>query len=726
MRTVDGCAEKLIISHQGGAQVQLFCLDLLLLGLPLLLLAIVAYMVVAPTPLFFRINFLLFLFFLPGWFITRRLAVPGSDLLDHYVLTAIITFGIYGLIGVICSWCSLSFTVFYFLFLGVLILTCGIAWKTYGRWGRPATCSQAILLFLALIPVLLLIVLLYRSPCFNDLGQFSGMLSDFEIRKDFRFSTYGAEFFGLAEPMPRYRTHLFHILIALFGDIGKMSVHTVNQVLLNAPYGVLMMLAMFCFVRSIVGRRPPAPLMILAILAPILLEWNDFAGFSAYDLSFRIMNGPTVDKDFCLFFILPACGYLAAEFLKTGKRAWFILLLSMTFPVLCFHPMTSVYMLMLSIVLGCGFFKGAQYQRYGAVFLLALSWFIICFLSGTAQSGHASIDFIAQRNFYKGFMHYWAGHYSSVPGFNPGGPVRWISSIMVLDYKILWYSNFIKISLGATGIWLLLLLRRATKMRRCCRPFRIAKTEVAALRVQLAYVCSLAAIFLLSPVFLNLWPHLWRGYERLHWMYLGVFAFVFVFYKLVQKLRYAIGVWAIAAVYFLFFLILADQTQAFLWERSTYASRFFLFRSVADDKTYLKTYPNLPALSLKPGPFPSPAWLRDDDRIAPFLTPPVTISKNVIYWPELYGEAWAFEKFGNAFLDDYDGFHENYESYLKGYLRKEAKEWLMRQKISILYLGKNENSEKYFSALVDAGCLLEKISSTIWRINGWSPDGLKK
>ena len=726
MRTVDACAEKLIASHQRGAQVQLFCLDLLLLGLPLLLLAILSYMVVAPTPLFFRMNFLLFLFFLPGWLITRRLAVPGCDLLDHYVLAAILAFSIYGLFGAICSWCSFSFTVFYFIFLGVLILTCGIAWKTYDRWGRPATCSQAILLFLALIPVLLLIVLLYKSPYFNDLGQFTGILSDFEIRKDFRFSTYGVEFFGLAEPMPRYRTHLFHVLIALFGDIGKMSVHAVNQVLLNAPYGSLMMLAMFCFVRSIAGRRPPAPILFLAILAPILLAWNDFAGFCAYDLSFRIMNGPTVDKDFCLFFILPACGYLAAGFLKTGRKAWFILLLSMTFPVLCFHPMTSVYMLMLSIVLGCGFFRAAQYQRYGALFLLVLFWYIICFSNGTAQAGHASIDFIAHRNFHKGFMHYWPGHYSSIPGFN-GGCIRWVSSIMALDYKILWHSNFIKISLAATGIWLLLLLRRATKMRRRGRPFRIAKTEAAALRVQLAYVCSLAAIFLLSPVFLNLWPHLWRGYERLHWMFLGVFAFVFVFYKLVQKLRYAIGVWSIAVVYFLFFLILADQTQAFLWERSTYASRFFLFRSVADDKTYLKTHANLYTLSLKPGPFASPAWLRDDDRIVPFiLTPPTDISKNVIYWPELYGEAWAYEKLGKAFLSDYDGFHENYESYLKGYLSKEAKEWLMRQKVSILFLGKNNNSEKYFNALVEAGCLLEKISPAIWRISGWSPDGLKK
>ena len=726
MLTVDGCAEKLIASHQGGAQVQLFCLDILLLGLPLLLLAIVSYMVVAPTALFFRMNFLLFLFFLPGWLITRRLAVPGCDLLDHYVLAAILAFGIYGLLGAICSWCSLSFTVFYFLFLGVLILTCGLVWRTYIRWGRPAKCSRVAILFLVLIPVLLLIVLLYRSPYFNDLGQFTGILSDFEIRKDFRFSAYGAEFFGLTEPMPRYRTHLFHILIALFGDIGKMNVFTVNQVLLNAPYGALMLLAMFCFVRSIAGRSPPAPALFLSILAPILLAWNDFAGFCAYDLSFRIMNGPTVDKDFCLFFILPACGYLAAEFLKTGRKAWFILLLSMTVPVLCFHPMTSVYMLMLSVVLGCGFFKAAQYQRYGALFLLALFWFLVCFLNGTAQAGHASIDLIAHRNFHKGFMHYWPGHYSSIPGFN-GGCIRWISSIMALDYKILWYSNFIKISLAATGIWLLLLLRKANKMRRCGRPFRLAKTEAAALRVQLAYVCSLVTIFFLSPVFLNLWPHLWRGYERLHWMFLGVFAFIFVFYRLIQTLRHAIGVWATAVVYFLFFLIVTDQIQAFLWEQSTYASRFFFLRSVADDKTYLKKYSNLDAISLTPGPFASPAWMRDDDRIASFiLTPPIGISKNVIYWPELYGEAWAYEKFGEAFLSDYDGFHENYESYLKGYLSKEAKEWLVRQKVSILYQGENKNSEKYFSALVEAGCLLEKISPTIWRINGWSPDGLKK
>ncbi|MGI6417535.1 MAG: hypothetical protein ACOX1P_17905 [Thermoguttaceae bacterium] len=732
-----------------GAALLRLAVDGASLFLFFFLLACISVCLGLPHWGYFAINAVVSLLLLPGWLLARRWPSSRPGCVCRFYHASLISFVLYGAAAFVCTWLHASFQTFYWLYAGSILATAAASLPVYRSGsvrdsfprGQPARAA-AIAILLAFV------CCAYRYPLSNDISQFTLQQQDLAYNRTFTPSPIGMTAFGITEPMPRWRAYLFHVLFSLMADLTKLPVEAVVLQWATIPMAIMALAATFFFVRAVVGQQAPSWAILAAILGPATLVWRNF---NAYDYSFRLTNNFCLDKDFALFFLLPSMLYLSARILRRPSGTSFrqgpgrgtaplpapgpargrfidgVLLVAFAIPGLWFHPMTPVYYAMSLPALVAGFWPTASRRKVLFLGGCAAALLALALAKGDAQLYHQHIDHIARldrQGFLKGRpLHYWPGHYGAIPGVDTD-TLTWRGGRLALRSGLFTGNSLILYSAVLTAAWSGMLLVR----RRTNHP--PPPEEWRSYRAQLAYLAILAGIAVCSPIILGKAPHLYRGYERLHWFYLGMFSLVYsgiilqngataLAERLSRVVRSAAWLtsaacWALAAA---FWLHLVDQTAAIHQNRAAISSRIPHVHSIFD---YLARYESSSLAAAARGRCldagsvpPRPAYLREEDRVLPITDLHgkswYWLQRQGIWWRELYGEAFAYAVQGPAFLEEYEAFYDGVDQRLSPrFLR-----WVGNHEVNLIVF---EGGEEFVGQLGRSlGAQVEELEPSVWR-----------
>lgn len=727
-----------------------------------------------PHRAYFAINGIFSLLLLPGWILARHWPSSRLGCVARLYHAALISFALYAVTALACAGVRASFQAFYVTYLALILATAAASLPAYSRrrprdflprW-RPA-CAIAVIIVAAFA------VCAYRYPLSSDIAQFTLQQQDMAQSRTFTPSAIGMTALGIFEPMPRWRAYLFHILFSLIADLTNLPVEAVVFQWATIPMAIFALAAMFFFVRAVVGRQPPSWTILAAMLIPATLLWRDF---NAYDYSMRLTNNFCLDKDFAGFFLLPSMLYLSVRILRRPNRssAWqrrnlsrffvpdtargclldWALLLALAIPAWWFHPLTSVYYAISLPALLAGFWPAVTRKKVLLLGAYAAVLFIVTLGKGDAQSYLQSVDEIVRldrQRFLEGRpMHYWPGQYAAIPGVDTD-TVIWRDGRMALQRRLYTGNSMLLYSAIFTGVWAIALAVRRGRSAFPSHTGHVPRRKTSAVlggldigsqltprsqewrsfRTQLGYLAVLAGIFFFSPIVLGWAPHLYRGYERLHWFYLGMFSIVYCL-SLLQNGMVAVagrlsrpgrpaawlGVaarWALPAA---FWLHLADQTAAIYQGRAALTSRIPHVDSIFD---YLAQH-DAGALAAAArrrcadtGSVPArPAWLRDTDRVLPLTLFPgrawYWLQRQSVWWHEICGEGFAYARRGPAFLDQYEAFYDGVDRQLSDrFLR-----WVAQKRVNVIVFVDGEDFVRELANARDAR--VTELEPSVWRL----------
>ena len=168
----------------------------------------------------------------------------------------------------------------------------------------------------------------------------------------------------------------------------------------------------------------------------------------------------------------------------------------------------------------------------------------------------------------------------------------------------------------------------------------------------------------------------------------------------------------------LFWLHIVDQTIAIHQDRTAYLSRiagahgFFELYSPDGVKT-LTT--DAQRRSRDRGSVSArPAYLRDDDRVLPLSGIPSRswfwLQRQLIWWGELYGEAFAYAVYGDDFLRQYEAFYDGADRQLS----PRFLQWIVDRDVSVIVF---RDGEPFVRAVGHAlGVQVTELEPHVWRL----------
>ena len=645
----------------------------------------------------FAFAILLWLFILPGWAIAPLIRTDINTL-ERLLFGSLLSFIAYSFFAYICELSGLGFDGFYIAYGAYSLFTLGISLRISSvestiflkkNW-LPLLQGIALIIFLSV---------LYRYPYGSDIGQFIGQQIDYATARNFQISAYGMESFGIESAMPRLRAHYYHIFPVLFADILDVKPHIVIQELAPAPLAILIFTSLITFLRTIAGKHAGFGITAFSIIGPLCLLAP--ADYTVHDRTFRLVNAPTLDKDFCLFYLLPATLTLAIWFLKSKELRYFNTLCLSSLAFLFFHPLTLVYFILALIGLFAGYYHRAI-RELGMLTVFAGVIFVTALLLGNAQSHHQDMNALIIHSFEQTqILFYGPDHYSIIPGISSTG-ISWFNGVAFLGFSLIREPTLL-LTLLATVIWLLLL---TAKKRSQSREDPFEEGEREALGVHLGFTGILLLLFVAAPLFLLVFPQFHRGYERLHWGYYGYLSLVFLEIKvqaLLQRMG-QIGKAILQGLTLCFFILLVDQTQALILEGKTLVGRFPLIRTLADHPADNgRSFPLQAKYrdhSYYSGFFKDnrPPWLLEEDVVLTVLPYDYQLQKQAIYWRELYGEAFALATFGSSFFDTYDAFYDLVMLQASGRLAC----WIIDKQVTVLQVDSEAHPQDKIDSFMSA------------------------
>jgi hypothetical protein len=208
-----------------------------------------------------------------------------------------------------------------------------------------------------------------------------------------------------------------------------------------------------------------------------------------------------------------------------------------------------------------------------------------------------------------------------------------------------------------------------------------------------------------SVVFLSRAPHLYRGYERLHWFgYVPALVAAASFFLAVRETsRRILRRWMSSrrarfvvdlAAMTLLTMHLGEQAWHLARGQPTLMRSFPPLHSLFDFERYDEREPvraeRVEAMfAPSDGPVPRwPTYLRPDDRVL-LLTrywPPDSDSplywelRQAVWWPELYGEAYALFVWGENWLTDWRHYYDAMDRRLS----PELDSWIVSRQITVI------------------------------------------
>jgi len=707
-------------------------LDLILLFGLVAGFAVLVRLLAFPVNDYFVYAGLLVIFLVPGWLIAPSL-IPEDHrqaLLVRFSFAFFLSYLVYGVIGLICRGLGLGLEVFAWVYSVVIAATA--LWSSIRRQPSRAKWSVRVEDVVVGLALLVAIVFFFQLPYNNDGGISHFNVNDTGLLGTFQPSALDIKPFGYDEAQPRFQANLLHAFHGAFAYFGGMLPEGVSIFIAQPFLGFFLIAALFTFIRTIVGKDVHYAFILLAILAPVTFFYEEFRHYLWY--SFQFLNSPGLDKHFSRFILIPGFLTFVVLFLKEGKlRAFSPLLLAG--PVLAYsHPVTAIYLVMGTGVLGLALFRRERLRRVflvGAVALATLGLVTIAFdLAGMQKYATiiAEFDF---KTYGRDGMHLGSVHLV-LPDEDLGANIVLKDGVASLKNHMFLQNALIRYSVIATVIWLLL----HVLMRQFGRAGAVLENEKQALVIQLIYVGSLGALILVINIMLNNgFLGLHRGLERLHWYYLGFFSFVYlgvyaekggtlVLEQLARRFgglsenhrRMAATVPAV-----LLTLHLADQSAAIRFGGPTVLSAAGISRSAADKwvdgHRGVGVVDFVDAVGAYRNGSTFPPWMRDDDKVLVF-SPPRGMSQwkreidfRSVYYREVMAEGMAYKKMGDPFFDWYVAYSDAQDGHATTRLVK----WMKERGVTLILT----TNSALVKGLSDLGGRIVQEAQSVYRLHGW-------
>ena len=582
------------------------------------------------------------LFLMPGWLLAPFWVGDHAHVPSRSLVGLIVAIGFHGMFAACAAWLGLSMTTTLCLWIGLLLTALVIRQRTTVR--RVAT-RMPLQHQLAIGTLMVFCVAVYRTPPSNDITQFILQQQDMLAADSMQASAIGMEAFGVDEPMPRWRAHYWHLLPCL---IAKASGVAVDQVLFRygtIPVAFSVLFSLLQMVRYFTRRRASMAMILLAMLGPVLLYYRNFCVFN---YSFRVSNNLLLDKDFALFFLVPAVLFVLARWLDGKQRSLGLVCLLIP-AILRFHPLTPVY-LMLGLVLLLvlrmpisrgGFGKAMASVGFAASMFVAVVWI------GDAQGNHEQIQEILRLD--HGYLaegrplHYWIGFYNTIE--NSGFSVDTTA----------WSNGRLHVKASLYLRCGMLLVMQLASLALCVRWCFKPKDDVAVRSVlsALLAIAMLWGMWFVSGAFLTSRPHYAAGYERLHWFVYWLAITVVAMsiasmtprrWRRLVSLAILIGVLCSATLYRL------ERRTALVHVRGLNSLLDQTLPDAVDRRERWDVTPWSRTLAdLKPD------FLEPKDRVllvSRSATGNYWFTKQGVFWCDPYVEAFALTRHGDAFLRD--------------------------------------------------------------------------
>lgn len=649
-------------------------------------------------------------FLLLGWLVAPLWAGFQPSALRRYLTAMISAVAIHSVLAATGS--ALGFTMDIYLVIWLLaILAAAVARASQlgrgseSRFRLPAVQSWLIL------TLAVFVVCVYRHPRSNDIYQFMLQQQDMLSKLSFDVSSIGMSAMEVDQPMPRWRAHYWHLLPCL---IAYTSGIAVDQVLLRyatIPVAFSILCCLTEIIRSLAGKRLPHAYVLIAIFAPVLLFYRNF---NAFNYAFRITNNFLLDKDCALFFLVPATLWLTKGWIE-GKARYLVPLVALTPALLRFHPLTAVYLVLAAAPLAAllltqqkqSFVPGGMRRRMISAGLGYIVLFVTVFALGDAQSNHEQIREIIAIDYQQSQqgrpLHYWVGFYNMVPDTNlPIDTTDWTSGRFHLKHNVI------------TGCGLLVLLHVglagliANLMIRGRRGFTLRVTAAGGVTALMLW-----SLWLVSPVFLTRYPHFAGGFERLHW---------FAYPLAILVVATAITAWtpkqfriplSIASLIFI-----AGSALLYRFHVPSPLMSVRGLNSLLDFESDANLIRRTDWKSISPARSLEdlhPEFLRENDRVlllAPHSTEAYWMTRQGVFWPDPYVEAFAWFHRGDEFLVDRARFYNLQD-------RKpveQLSEWIDRKGITLI-VDDRAGADEFIEQLSQKNDLpMKKIEQGVWRI----------
>lgn len=430
--------------------------DLLALLVPMALVTAISYAAGFSTTDYLRFAPVFCLFLLPGWCLSPAVLWhrPSSPLLARFVVSAFLSYVLYGLLALGCRLLGLGYIEFFVLF-SISTLGALAAWwrRLDGTTFVGSNRHFDNWLLVALIVVVASVF--YCIPYSADQGIFDLNILESLERQNFDASALDVLPFGIEDAQPRMKANLFHAIFGVLASASNVSPLALTYYVAAPFFGMLLLLALTLFVREISGPDVNVAFVFLSILAPWTLLYSSF---SPYWYEFRVLNSPTLDKDFANFFLVPAMLTMAYRYLVHREVRWLWLIL-VSLPVVVFtHPVAPIYFLTGSAALVVSLTTRARIHRSGAIILVGLVGLGISLVAIDPSETHPFIDRIIELDLQGDRKHFWPAHYSS-PGQNYYSSVIYLEDgLAVFKPSQFFGSSLIRHSVQLTFFWILLLL----------------------------------------------------------------------------------------------------------------------------------------------------------------------------------------------------------------------------------------------------------------------------
>lgn len=662
-----------------------------------------------------RLQSLFLLFVLPGWCLAARMPADLGQLETRYFHAVLISLFLHGWLVAVGAYWELGLRGYYLGFL--LVLTAAVAdrlWclRTSAAPRLNGVSPSRLLLGVAL---LLLIVVIYRAPRSNDIGQFLLQQQDAVVRGQLAPSAIGMAGMGIDEPMPRWRANYWHLWPSLMSVASGISVNDVLYRYAPIPLALAMLIGLIVVLRELGGPGLPLWAIALALWGPVVLWWRTY---NAFTYSFRLTNSPVLDKDFCLFFLIPSVAYLAAGYLRGRPRCGWLLLAAIP-AAMRFHPLTPVYLVLLVPWIVVGYARGSLFAiRPATIAVGALGLLCGVIVLGDAQSFHQQIQQIVRLDFEHSItgapLHYWIGFYGVIEAL----PLEldtsvWRGGRLYLRTAIIQDSGlFLAAHLG----WLMWGFEAAARGR--------WRAWIAS-GVALAMVWAMIGV---SPWFLSRFPHWLAGYERLHW-----FAFLPALLAVARGATALVrGVAGIAkrrgqrdwqrpleTAATLAMAALCIYSAAMFWiQQPTVWQQLRGLNSLLDYELATAGFRPDRSAAQAVGFAAKPAYLGPGDRVLLLDgggSDDYWLRRQNWFWSDPYAEAFALHRRGEAFLRDRRWYYALRDrTALRG--NESLSAWLEQRGITLV-IDRRDGGDEYLRRLNGQLRLgWERVQEGIWRV----------
>ena len=678
------------------------------------------------------------IFVLPGWLLTPRWTGHRGSLVKQYCHALITSFLIHAWLVTIAILLGLGFRGYFLGFAIVLVAAMIDRMHRLRRCDAVRRIRVAHNEWILWLAVAVFVVVVYRLPRSNDITQFILQQQDAVVTQQLAPSAIGMSGMGIDQPMPRWNANHWHLWPALMSVASNLSVRDVLFRFAPIPLALATVVCLFHTLRSLCGRRMPLWAIVLAVFGPVVL-W--YRAYNAFTYSFRITNSFCLDKDFCLFFLIPAILYLVCGWLR-GARHYLPLLVVSIPAIIRFHPMTAVYLVLLTPFVLVGFQKPGKSPAQGREFfhsiqdrladrraqvvvvsvlllLTAVVWI------GDAQSFHQQIQEVIRIDFDQSLsgrpLHYWIGHYASIRELGlPLDTSAWTGDHFHLRFAIIFDSGLFLVAHLSWLVWGVAVWRSRRS---------IDRMRWIAVGISLATLWLIIAV---SPIVLGRYPYLLAGLERLHWFaFVPALMAVCCGFKAVAngigmmmskilgdgKLdgRSSVATMVInflvaGGLFYSAFCLATLRPTGLAAVRGLNSRLDFELSDYQDRLDEYATHSHQVDLQAS-----KPEFLGEQDRVL-YLgrtgEDKYWLTKQSVFWSEPYAEAFALHRFGDSFRRDRDFFYALVDHIVD---RPSVKRWLDEKGITLI-VDRSEGGDQFLDELNQQHRLnLQRIRSGVWR-----------